>query len=208
MKNLTAIVALNEQGAIGVQNRLPWRVRSDLRFFRAQTENNVVIMGRRTFDSLGKPLPNRKNIVVTHGFSMFPSSDDCRAAGSIGEALALAENWRLRRQEVFVVGGASMYEQFAPYLDRYLITEVQKSVPEADTFFDRKALAPLDDWTYSTILEGQPDGKHDEAAFRVYEFIKRDPTDKRAARDVAIENHNRGRRGNSLVSGSRLSAVA
>lgn len=208
MQTLTSIVALNEQCAIGVQNRMPWRVRSDLRFFRAQTENNVVIMGRRTFDSLGKSLPDRKNIVVTHGFSMFQASDECRAVGSIVEALVLAERWRSRRQAVFVVGGASMYEQFAPYVDRYLITEIEKPVPDADTFFDRSLIEPIDDWAFQAILAGQPKADFDEAGFSIYEFIKRDPSDKQAARRLAIENYNQKRSNNSLAGEWRMSAVA
>lgn len=188
MRHLTSIVALNEDGAIGEGNSLPWRVRTDLRFFRRTTIGHVVIMGRRTFDSLGKPLPERQNIVVTHRFALFPGTDSCRCSGGIVEAMALADRLSTRpRREVFVVGGASMYEQFAPYVDRYLITEVRKAVPGADTFFRREIIGNQRDWIWRTVLEAKanPD-EGDEADFRIYEAIARDPSRFSSERSKAL----------------------
>lgn len=199
MKRLTSIVAVNHDGAIGCQNRLPWRVRSDLQFFRKTTLGNVVIMGRKTFDSLGAPLPGRKNLVVTHGFDLFSETDQLRSAGSIEEALARSSKWCSRREEVYVVGGASMYEQFAPYVDRYLITRVQKPVPSADTFFDEGMLGDPAGWDLQLVGGGVADGKDDEADFEIFEVSKLDPSSERRRRADAVERLGKKRLGNRLT---------
>lgn len=188
MNRLTSIVALNEDGAIGVGNALPWRIRTDLRFFRRTTTDHIVIMGRRTFDSLGKPLPHRQNVVVTHRFALFPEAENCRSSGGIVEAMALAERLSVRpRKEVFIVGGASMYEQFSPYVDRYLITEVQKPIPNADTFFDRSILGDYRQWNWRTLLEAKANfDEGDEADFRIFEAVAKDPSLFQEARSAAF----------------------
>ena len=173
MRQLTSIVAVNPEGAIGVGNSLPWRVSSDLKFFKEQTLGNVVIMGRRTYDSLGSPLPNRRNVVVTHGFDFFNGGEFCKAAGSIDEALIVADRWSPKKRETFIVGGASMYEQFSTYVDRYLITVVDKEVPNADTFFDIQELADQSLWEMKVIGEGIANGTTDEADFRIFQFTRR-----------------------------------
>jgi dihydrofolate reductase len=135
-------------------------------------------MGRRTFDSLGKCLPERLNIVVTHRFALFPETDSCRCSGGIIEAMALAERLASRpRRDVFIIGGASMYEQFAPYVDRYLITEVRKAVPSADTFFRDSIIGDHRDWRWRTLYEGTADpSAGDEADFRIFEAVAGDPS--------------------------------
>lgn len=173
MRRLTSIVAVNEDGVIGAGNTLPWRIRTDLKFFRETTENNVVIMGRKTYDSLSGPLKNRLNIVVTHGFGFFEQSKNCLVAHSIDEAIAIAELKRSKRQEVFVIGGATMYAQFSPYVDRYLITDVYKKVPFGDTFFSRDVIDPIENWTVTPIMNGEPNSNGDEVAFRTYELVAR-----------------------------------
>ncbi|MDG2533305.1 dihydrofolate reductase [Sphingomonas sp. HITSZ_GF] len=174
MRQLTSIVAMNAAGAIGAGNHLPWRIRSDLQFFRRQTLDQVVIMGRKTYDSLGGALPRRTNIVVTHGFSLFPTTAECSAVGAIDEALVAASR-APKKKEVFIVGGASMYEQFSPYVDRYLITLVDKEVPDADTFFREAWLGDQSDWDSQIISEGIADGKDNEANFRIWEFLPKRP---------------------------------
>jgi len=203
MRRLTSIVAVNEDGAIGSGNALPWRVRSDLRFFREQTEGNVVIMGRRTYASLGnRGLPRRKNIVVTHEFSLFASTPECKTAGSIDEALTMANDWLASSQEVFIVGGASMYKQFSCYVDRYLVTEIHKPVPKADTFLDKKILEREDDWLRRTLMEGKADGEHDEADFSIFEFVSKDAMSIAARRERVFQQAKERKCGN------RLNAVA
>jgi len=200
MGRFTSIVAVNPDGAIGAGNALPWRVRSDLRFFRDTTKNNVVIMGRRTYDSLGGPLPDRRNIVVTHGFAFFPGSKDCRAAGSIEEALVAAEEWATKKMEIYVIGGASMYDQFAPYVDRYLITEIDKEVPDADTFFPVSNISDPDKWDVKLLQSGKANGTTDEADYRIFEFLRRDPQAVSLQRKEVVAAWESRRTGNSLHS--------
>lgn len=198
MQRLTSIVAVNEQGAIGAGNSLPWRIRSDLRFFRDQTTNHIVIMGRKTYDSLGKPLPQRENIVVTHGFAFFPQTPQCRAAGGIEEALVTAESFATKKRHAFIVGGASMYEQFAPFVDRYLITEVSKRVPDADTFFNKRLVEPLEDWKVTVVDQGRADGINDEADYKIFELVSRDPQKFAERREAVVQGFYNRRDQNSL----------
>ena len=175
MKQLTSIVAVNREGVIGCGNTLPWRLRTDMRFFKEQTTANVVLMGRKTFDSLGrKCLPNRHNIVISHTFGLFPETEDCRPAYGIEDALFRATLAPKRFRETYVIGGASMYEQFSPYVDRYLITMVDKSVPEGDTFFNQEALGDPEHWKVSQLFSC-PAGDSDEASFAVFEVLSRYP---------------------------------
>jgi len=174
MYRLTSIVAVNQDGVIGVENGLPWRIRSDLRFFKQQTINNIVIMGRKTYESLNGSLPNRSNIVVTHGFKLFAGSNICKSAGSIEEALARAFIEKKAKQEVFVIGGASMYEQFAPFVDRYLITDVEKIVENGDTFFRRALIGDPSLWSVTRVLSGDASFAGDESPFVTYELKLKD----------------------------------
>jgi dihydrofolate reductase len=174
MRRLTAIVAVNEDGAIGRDNALPWRLRSDLRFFRRQTEGHAVIMGANTWRSLGKPLPKRTNIVVAHRADLFEEQPECRIAPGIEAALALAEAAGAD-DEAFVIGGAAIYEQAAPYVDRYLVTEVRKPVPDADRFLSPALFGDLADWRIARIESGTANDEGDEADFTIFEFLSRRP---------------------------------
>ncbi|PXA89740.1 hypothetical protein DMC47_28390 [Nostoc sp. 3335mG] len=171
MRQLTSIVARSStSGAIGVQNRLPWKIKTDLKFFRETTLNRVVIMGRKTHASLGGCLPRRTNIVVSHGFSPFASSDECRCVGSPEEALHAAYISGDNRTGSFVVGGAMMYAQFAPLVDRYLVTEVDKNIEDADTFFDERDFIDAKEWRKTLLKEGRANGDGDECDFKIFEY--------------------------------------
>jgi dihydrofolate reductase len=187
MQSLTSIVAVNAEGVIGSKNALPWRLRTDMRFFREQTTGNVVLMGRKTFDSLGrKCLPNRTNVVISHNFGLFPETDSCRAAYGIEDALFRAA-WVLKPgQHTFVIGGASMYAQFAEYADRYLITLVEKAVAEGDTFFDQNFLGDPDEWNIRKLRDVEA-GAEDEAPFSLFEVRSLHPEVFQERRRAAIE---------------------
>ena len=187
MRRLTSIVAVNKQGVIGARNSLPWKLKSDLAFFKAQTTHNVVIMGRKTFDSIGqKPLPNRFNIVVSHEFRMFPSSDTCVGATGIGEALAAAENAPKAFKDIFIIGGQSMYEQFAPLVDRYLITVVDKIVDDGDTFFRDSLIGDLLAWRRTEMMLGDANESGDEANFDIFQLVRGQNGDQRAKRQTLM----------------------
>lgn len=203
MRQLTSIIARAENGAIGAQNRLPWRVRSDMQFFRRTTLNNVVVMGRRTHNSLNGCLPSRHNIVVTHGFQLFASGPGCEAAGSIEEALFRCDQAAGRSKQVFVVGGATMYAQFAPMVDRYLITDIGIAVPDADTYFDSTILGEPDRWTRRVIASGRANDVGDEADYEIVELIAKDAREIAARRQVMLNDW-----GNRLPTRARLARQA
>lgn len=185
MQTLTGIVALNHQGVIGCGNALPWRLKADMRFFKEQTSGGVVLMGRKTFDSLGKrPLSNRFNVVVSHHFNLFSESEECKLALGIQDALFRASLAPRSYKRCFVIGGASMYDQFSAYVDTYLITLVDKFVADGDTHFCPEFEAS--DWDKETLFRHEADAEN-EASFTVYELRNRRAANIREARARAIE---------------------
>ena len=126
---LMMIVAMAKNRMIGKDNQMPWHLPDDLKYFKAQTLNKPVIMGRKTFESLGsRPLPNRPNLVVSR-------NGDYQAAGvqvfdSVESAVASVSD----AEEVVIMGGAQIYAQWIDKVDRLLITEVD-AAPEGDAFF-------------------------------------------------------------------------
>ena len=128
---LTLIAAVARDGAIGRDNTLPWRLPEDLRHFKAATMGRPLIMGRKTFDSIGRPLPGRRSIVVTRNADW--RADGCEHALSVDEAIAIAAT--PPADDIFIAGGADLYRQTIVRADRLLITEVDIAVDGADAFF-------------------------------------------------------------------------
>lgn len=137
MPKLTAIVAMTPERVIGKDNDLPWRLPEDLKMFKKTTAGHPVVMGRKTWDSLGKykPLPGRQNIVITR-------DEEWREEGatviySPGEL----QNIELLDEHIFVIGGAQIYQLFLPHLDEIIISHVYKNYngdtrfPEFDEYF-------------------------------------------------------------------------
>ena len=125
---ISIIVAVAENGVIGSDNQMPWHISEDLRRFKAVTTGHPVIMGRKTFESLGRPLPNRTNVVITRNPSY--KVDGATVVGSLDEALALFPG----DGEVFVIGGGEIYRQAMDIADRLYITRVGTEF-EGDTRF-------------------------------------------------------------------------
>lgn len=131
-KRLAAIVAVSENGVIGVEGELPWRLRGDMKFFRNVTRGKPVIMGRKTWDSLPrKPLPERLNIVVTRNAGF--RADGAQVATTPEDALDLACR-EGAVDEIMVIGGAGIYSAFFPLTNRIYLTEVHAQAT-GDTFF-------------------------------------------------------------------------
>ena len=124
---VSAIVAIGENNAIGKNNQLLWHMPADLKHFKDITSGHTIIMGRKTFDSVGKPLPRRRNIVVTRQDIAIPG---CEVVKSVDEALALCEG----EEEVFIGGGAEIYKVAMEQTDRIYLTIIHQSF-DADTFF-------------------------------------------------------------------------
>lgn len=138
---IALIAAMADNRVIGRDGALPWRIPADLKYFKAKTMGKPVVMGRRTYDSIGKPLPGRPNIVVTSRGGDFPAGVD--VALNIDAALDIARQ-RAREigaDEIMIIGGAALYEALLPHADRIYLTEVHEAV-EGDTYFpafDRSA---------------------------------------------------------------------
>lgn len=122
------VVAMDEQGVIGVDNRLPWRLPADLKHFKAITLGKAVVMGRKTHESIGRPLPGRTNIVVTRSEDY--QAEGCRIAHDVAEALALAHE----SDQIMVIGGGVLYEACLPLAQRIYLTRVHHSF-NGDTRF-------------------------------------------------------------------------
>ncbi len=162
------VVAIAENGVIGSQGAIPWRIKSDMKRFKALTSGKPVVMGRKTFVSIGRPLPGRTNIVVTRDL-------DYRAAGvvvthSFADARAIAKGDALRRfaTEIAVIGGAEIYAQWMASADRLEITEVHAR-PEGDTRFPAIDAA---DWEEVARVRN-PAGPDDSADFSYVTYRRR-----------------------------------
>ena len=124
------IVAVADDMSIGRDNALMWHLRGDMKFFRETTTGHPVIMGRKTFESIGRALPGRLNIVISRSME---EREDLKVASSLEEAFALAG--QSGADECFVMGGGTVYRQALPLADRLYVTLVHTVVPDADTFF-------------------------------------------------------------------------
>ena len=141
------IAAIAENGVIGKDNKIPWDIPADLAQFKALTTGHTVIMGRKTFESIGRILPNRENIIVSATLSVV---EGAKVAHSLQHALQLASC-----AEIFIIGGAGLYQEALPLADVLNITHVQLS-PEGDTYF------PVIDWAqYEEVWRKEYDGSAD-----------------------------------------------
>lgn len=128
LPRLTLIVARDRRGGIGRDNTLPWHLPEDLQHFKASTLGHPIIMGRRTFESIGRALPGRRNLVVSRNPDWTHAG--CERAASLQEALRMCQG----QADAFVIGGGQLYAEALPVADRLLITEVDTDAA-ADTFF-------------------------------------------------------------------------
>jgi len=124
---ISIIAAIASNNAIGFNNQLLWHLPADLQFFKKTTLNSTIIMGRKTFESIGKALPKRKNIVISSNSNF--NAPECILVSSLNEALK-----HVGSEEAFIIGGASIYEQSLPLAHKLYITHVHHQCP-ADTFF-------------------------------------------------------------------------
>lgn len=128
---ISAIVAYGKNREIGKDNQIPWYLPNDLKWFKKATLNHTVLMGRKNFDSIGKPLPKRTNIIVTR--NPFFLASGCLVVHSVEEGIEWAEKNDI--DELFIIGGEQIYRLCIPYYDKLYITEIDIEVPGADIFF-------------------------------------------------------------------------
>lgn len=152
---ISIIAAVAKNRAIGYKNKLLYWLPNDLKRFKALTTGHTIIMGRKTFESLPKgALPNRRNVVLSRSEKEFPG---CEVFPSLKEALKHCQP----DEDVFIIGGASVYSQAMTVADRLCLTEIDDTPAEADAFF------PYDDWNVAEREEHDVDEKH---AYR-YAFV-------------------------------------
>ena len=157
---ISIIAAVARNRAIGYENKLIYWLPNDLKRFKALTTGHTIIMGRNTFLSLPKgALPNRRNIVLTRSQKTFPG---CDVFASLEDALAHCD----KDEDVYIIGGASVYRQALPLADRLCLTEIDDTPEKADTFFP-----PYDDWKEVRREDHEKDERH-EYAYSFVDYIK------------------------------------
>ncbi len=160
------IVAVSENNAIGVKNDLPWNIPEDLKFFKEKTLNSIIIMGRKTYDSIGRPLPKRTTIVISKTATTKDFPEGVFLTHSIDEAIKkaaqLAEEKNLK--EVFITGGGEIYKQSLGVANKIYLTKIHQVV-EGDVFYP--TLNPKE---FKTLSE-RP-SKDDKHSYTFYEYIR------------------------------------
>ncbi len=127
---IIGIVAVAENFAVGKNGKLPWHYAADLKFFKQTTINHAVVMGFKTWQSIGKPLPNRLNIVLSRQAEIVAQPNVLLLRGT-DEVLALV---KYLAGDLFVIGGATTYENFAGAIEKWLVTEIPETIADADVF--------------------------------------------------------------------------
>jgi dihydrofolate reductase len=164
------VVAVAENDVIGRRNELPWRLPADLRRFKALTLGKPVLMGRRTYESIGRALPGRLNLVLSRSAEFSPG--DCTVVADLEQAREAAGP----RREIMVIGGAQLYRQCLPSTSRIHLTLVHTRVKDGDTFFDGWRGT---EWRESFRERHEADEKNSSA----YSFVTLDRADKGASLD-------------------------
>jgi dihydrofolate reductase len=159
---ISIIVAASINNCIGKQNKLPWHLSNDLQFFKKHTTNHCIIMGRNTFDSIGKALPNRVNIVISKNQDL--AIDGVVVRNSLEDAIAYCKQWN--QQEIFIIGGATVYQQSIDMVDKIYLTRVETTIENGDAFFEIK---DANNWTLHKAERHEADEKNDFAhVFETY----------------------------------------
>lgn len=165
---LVIVAAVSENGVIGRDGDMPWRLRSDLRRFRARTMGRPIVMGRKTYESLGAPLKGRTNIVVSRDPAF--AAPGIAVAADLARALESARGDALRRgvDEIMVIGGGDVFRELMPRAARLEVTRVHAS-PEGDAFFPE-----IDGQAWrETARERHEAGPNDAAAFTTMTYVRR-----------------------------------
>lgn len=166
---LSLIVAVSENNVIGRQGDLPWRLSADLKRFKRVTMGHVMLMGRKTWDSIGRPLPGRTSIVISRQTDYDTGFEEVPVCSNLEAALVLAERGESDASEVFVIGGAGIYELTLPQADRLLLTRVHATV-EGEVCFPE---VNWDEWRLIEEESHPADEKNDHAhTYQVLERVK------------------------------------
>jgi dihydrofolate reductase len=148
---ISFIVAMDKNGAIGNKNNLPWHLPEDLKFFKRVTLGHPIAMGRKTHESIGRPLPGRKNIIITRNPDF--QSEGCTVFYSVPDFVAYCGQME---EEVFVIGGAEIFKEIFPFANRLYITQIHHEFV-ADTFFPEFEKSK---WEQKSCTKGLKDEKN------------------------------------------------
>lgn len=162
---ISIIVATAENGVIGKDNQLLWKLSADLKQFKILTTGHSVIMGRKTFESIGRPLPNRTNIVISRQKDLI-LPEGVLKVNSLESAIETAKNYA-GNEEIFIIGGGNVYEQALKITDKIYLTEVKASI-EGDAFFPA---LNIDEWKETARISHQKDEKN-EYDFDFVELVR------------------------------------
>jgi len=162
---LSIIAAVAESGVIGRDGTLPWHLSADLQRFKRLTMGHTMIMGRRTWESIARPLPGRRTIVVSRQTDYKTDFDEVLHAASLGQAHSLAQELEGAATEIFVIGGAGIYREALPLVDRLYLTRVQAHV-DGDAYFPDY---DKNDWRCVESDQHEADARNDHPyCFEVY----------------------------------------
>ncbi len=154
---IIGIVAIARNYAIGKDGKLPWHYPADLRFFKETTTGNTLVMGMNTWESIGRPLPNRLNIVLSRSRSVEPQPGVLLMRSR--DEVAAIEGFL--NGDVYVIGGAKTYENFADVIDKWLVTRVPESVKDADVFMPADFLSGFKEVSVRTLSDGLEVGEYE-----------------------------------------------
>ncbi len=154
---ISLIAAVSRNGVIGIRNSLPWHLPADLRYFKQLTLGHAIVMGRKTFDSIGRPLPGRTNIVISRVAS--PAAPGTETANSIDAAIAMCDG----QNELFFIGGGEIFQQVMERAQRLYLTEIDADIADGDAWF------PEFDKTSWTEIRREP--HYDEASKCTFDFV-------------------------------------
>ena|SRR3989338_6130186 len=138
---ISLIVAIGKNNVIGNKNSLPWSLPADMKHFKELTSGKPIVMGRKTFESIGKPLPNRKNIIITRDRDY--KAEGCIVVHSLNESLKAAKG----NQEVMVIGGSQVYKEFLPKVDKMYLTLIDADF-DGDVYFPKYDIKEWEEESY------------------------------------------------------------
>ena len=164
---ISHLVALSNNFVIGVNNDLPWKLKKDLQHFSAYTQNKAIVMGRKTYESIGRPLPNRKNIVIS---SSLESQEDLEVVPNLNQAIEVASQWNKDNsagEEIVLIGGGYVFEESKNIVNKLVLTKVECEI-NGDVFYPQ---IDLSDWKEISQESFKRDNEN-EYDFRVETLVK------------------------------------
>ena len=164
---ISHLVALSNNFVIGVNNDLPWKLKKDLQHFSAYTQNKAIVMGRKTYESIGRPLPNRKNIVIS---SSLESQESLEVVPNLNQAIEVASQWNKDNsagEEIVLIGGGYVFEESKNIVNKLVLTRVECEI-DGDVFYPQ---IDLSDWK-ETSRESYKRDNENEYDFRIETLIK------------------------------------